>query len=137
MPDTERTEAELLTIFADSQPPGSINPQDVRDFVVSANLGFKYASTATNLLTSGQNVIGVTDTTVARTITISTSDIINTETIGENITIKDESGGAGTFNILIDTEGSETIDGLTDISIEVDFGNITIYSNGTNLFTVA
>lgn len=95
-----------------------------------------YVATATNLLTSGQDVIGVTDTSAARTITISTANITNVAMIGKTITIKDESGGAGTFNILIDTEGSETIDGLTDVSIEVDFGSIILYSNGFNLFIV-
>jgi len=35
MADTERTKAELLAIFADGQPERSINPQDMRDFVVS------------------------------------------------------------------------------------------------------
>jgi len=35
MADIERTKAELLTFFADGQPEGSINPQDMRDFVVS------------------------------------------------------------------------------------------------------
>lgn len=35
MADTVRTTSELLTIFADGQPPGSITPQDVRDLVVT------------------------------------------------------------------------------------------------------
>lgn len=35
MADTQRTLAELLTIFADGQGTGAITPQDMRDFVVS------------------------------------------------------------------------------------------------------
>lgn len=36
MADTVRTEADLLTnVFQDGQPPGSIDPQDMRDLVVS------------------------------------------------------------------------------------------------------
>lgn len=35
MADTQRTEAELLAIFADGQGAGSITPQDIRDLVVS------------------------------------------------------------------------------------------------------
>jgi hypothetical protein len=35
MPDTTRTIAELQTIFADGQAPGSITPQDTRDLIVS------------------------------------------------------------------------------------------------------
>ncbi|MEE9159954.1 MAG: hypothetical protein V3U60_16410 [Gammaproteobacteria bacterium] len=99
-------------------------------------IGTLYVSTAVDLLTAGQNIIGVTDTSVLRTITISTADITNISTIGSTIAIKDESGGAGTNAILIDTEGSETIDGLSDISIDVDFGGVILYSNGSNLFTL-
>jgi len=36
MSDTIRTEAELLAIFGDAQPAGSITAQDVRDFVVTS-----------------------------------------------------------------------------------------------------
>lgn len=35
MADTQRTQAELLTIFADGQGTGAITPQDIRDFIVS------------------------------------------------------------------------------------------------------
>jgi len=38
MAETERTVDELLAIFADGQPEGSISPEDVRDFVVSASV---------------------------------------------------------------------------------------------------
>ena len=36
MSDTIRTEAELLAIFEDAQPAGSITAQDVRDFIVTS-----------------------------------------------------------------------------------------------------
>jgi hypothetical protein len=46
MVDTVRTEAELQTIFADGQAKGSVNQQDMRDFVVSspflANQGWDF-----------------------------------------------------------------------------------------------
>lgn len=38
MADVERTKAELLAIFADGQPVGSINPQGMRDYVVTADI---------------------------------------------------------------------------------------------------
>jgi hypothetical protein len=44
MTDTPRTQAELLSIFADAQPSGSITPQDMRDFVVTTNPGPLYAA---------------------------------------------------------------------------------------------
>ncbi len=98
--------------------------------------GTIYISTATDLLTAGQNLIGVNDTSVDRVITISSADIINTLTIGQIITINDESGGAGTNNILIETQGSETIDTFPFVAISVNFGSVAVYSDGTNLFTL-
>ena len=74
----------------------------------------------------------VTDTTVARTITVSSADILSTD---REFIIKDESGGAGTFNITIATEGAQTIDGVSTVIITVDFGSVSLYSDGTNLFS--
>ncbi len=44
--------------------------------------------------------------------------------------------GATTNNITIDTEGSETIDGASSVSITTNYGSVTLASNGTNLFTI-
>lgn len=38
MADTERTKAELLSLFADGQPQGSVLPQDMRDFVITSDV---------------------------------------------------------------------------------------------------
>lgn len=38
MADTERTKTQLLAIFADGQPEGSIDPQDMRDYVVTTDV---------------------------------------------------------------------------------------------------
>lgn len=59
MPDVERTKAELLTIFADGQPPGSINPQDMRDYVVTADVVNTRFSTG--LITGGEVTINAGD----------------------------------------------------------------------------
>jgi len=76
-------------------------------------------------------IYGVTDTSASRTITISTADM----TDGRNFLIKDESGGAGSNNITIATEGAQTIDGAASVTISVDYGVARLYSNGTNLFS--
>lgn len=55
MADVERTKAELLTIFADGQPSGSINPQDMRDYVVTADIVNTRFSTG--LITGGDVTI--------------------------------------------------------------------------------
>lgn len=75
-------------------------------------------------------VVGVTSTSSARTVTVGTNLVKN----GRVITIKDESGGAGTNNITVATEGSENIDGASTYVMSADYESVTIYSDGTNWF---
>lgn len=56
--------------------------------------------------------------------------------LGRIYMIKDESGSAATNNITIATEGSENIDGATTAVLAEDYGNRTIYSDGSNWFIV-
>jgi len=99
---------------------------------VNGSLAFQYTSTAVSITTSGDTIIGVTDTSVARTITLASADAV----VGRIITIKDESGAAGTNNITIATEGSETIDGAATNAIIANFGAGRYYSNGSNWFGI-
>jgi len=62
-------------------------------------------------------VIGITDTSVD-TITLQTVGISQSRTY----IIKDETGAAGTNNITIATQASETIDGLSTVVISTDYG---------------
>ena len=76
------------------------------------------------------------DTSASRTFTIQTADI-NTGVLQPWIfTIKDESGGANANNISIVTQGGQLIDGATSIAITEDYGSVTLYSNGTNLYSI-
>ncbi len=61
MADTERTEAELLAIFADGQPQGSIDPQDMRDYVKTTDVVNTRFSTG--LITGGEITINGGDNT--------------------------------------------------------------------------
>jgi len=90
------------------------------------------SSTAASVNSAGEALIGVTDTSAARTVTLDTDDVID----GKTIIIKDESGGAATNNITIATEASETIDGASTATISTDYGYIKVYSDGTNWFTI-
>jgi hypothetical protein len=100
---------------------------------VGGAVAFKRIATAVsdNTAAMGEaHIYAVTSTASARTITISTADII----AGRQFVIKDESGAAGTNNITIDTEGSEKIDGVDTVVISTNYGSVNIYSDGTNLF---
>lgn len=53
---------------------------------------------------------------------------------GKIYIIKDESGAAGTNNITIDGDGTETIDGTTTRVINTNYGSMNIISDGTNWY---
>jgi hypothetical protein len=86
---------------------------------------------ATYTCTASDFIIGV-NRAGAVTITIPTLDITKGRRYGWFI--KDESGAAGTNNITIATEGSETIDGAGTLVISANYGGEELYTNGTNLF---
>ena len=88
-------------------------------------------ATAVSSSSADEVIIGVTDTTAPRTITISSADVV----AGRLFIIKDESGGAAANNITIATAGAETIDGAASVTIISNYGAIKLYSNGTDLFT--
>lgn len=108
---------------------GTTSPASLLD-VNGSFAVLRVASGASNVSTDDEVIIGVTDTAAARTVTIQTADIVD----GRMFIIKDESGGAGTNNITVATQGSETIDGQSTIDIIVDYGVLRLYSNGINLF---
>jgi hypothetical protein len=54
---------------------------------------------------------------------------------GRYLVIKDESGAALTNNITI-TPASGTIDGASNIVLNISYGAYTLYSNGTNWFVI-
>jgi hypothetical protein len=54
---------------------------------------------------------------------------------GKKIIIKDESGAAITNNITI-TPATGTIDGASNIILNISYGAYTLYSNGTNWFVI-
>ena len=93
---------------------------------------FKRTATATDYTVQTEDyIIGVTSTAAARTITLPNSGI----SAGHTYVIKDESGAAGTNNInVVVSGGTKTVDGVTSYPINVNYGSITVYYNGTNYF---
>lgn len=104
----------------------------VNDSTFAHAVNFKRTATAASVSSAGETIIGVTSTAAARTITLSTADMV----AGRIMYIKDESGAAGTNNITVDTQGSELIDGAASITISANYGVAKLYSNGTNWFTL-
>lgn len=88
-------------------------------------------SVTTNYTTSDEEVIYVDTSGGAVTVTLASADVAD----GNQITIIDSGGSSGTNNITIDTEGTETIDGSSSITIENDSSARTVSSDGTNWFT--
>lgn len=82
-------------------------------------------------LTETDNILHVTGT-AGCTITIPTVLI----TDGRKITVKDAVGGAAANNIIITTEGSETIDGNATAVIDTNFNSLTLYCYNGNLFII-
>lgn len=94
----------------------------------------KSRTTATDSIqTNGEDIIAITGGTFPKTVTLATADVI----AGKQITVKDEAGTV-TLNrdITIATQGAETIDGAASVVITADYGQITLYSDGSNWFTL-
>lgn len=90
-------------------------------------------STSSNLTVSTpQQIVGCT----AHSITITLGSAMVAD--GEWVIVNDESGGAGGVGqaITVDTEGSETIDGSSSVSIDTNFEGTWFYSDGTNWFSL-
>ena len=97
---------------------------------VAGSVAFQRTAVSADYTTAGDTIIGVTDTSASRTITLASADCVE----GRIIIIKDESGGAGTNNITIATEGTEKIDGADTQVINANYGVIRLYSDGANWF---
>jgi hypothetical protein len=78
--------------------------------------------------TSSERYIFVDTATnsTAFTVTLASADAEK----GRTIEVKDSGGGAGSNNITINTEGTETIDGQSNVTISSNFGAKTLVWNG-------
>ncbi len=85
-----------------------------------------YQTTDTDL------IVEVADTSVGRTVTLASATVAG----GRVVIVKDVSGGAGTNNISVVTEGAETIDGAASVVINTNYGYRVLYSDGANWFVI-
>lgn len=92
-------------------------------------------ATAVSVTFSGrQLIVGVTDTSTTRTITLATR-LMTDDFDARIVIINDEGGAAGSNTLTIATEGSETIDGAATATITSNHGSVRLYSNRSNWFT--
>ena len=75
-------------------------------------------------------IVGVDTTGGARTITLPTAGVES----GRVYMIADEGGNAAIAAITVDTEGAETVNGGASITLAVAYGNVLVWSDGTNWF---
>lgn len=80
-------------------------------------------------MAASDNIIYVNTTAAPRTITLPVP------TNGRLLTIKDSVGNAATNNITINQHSSEKIDGANSATINTNWGEMQLTSNGTDWFT--
>jgi hypothetical protein len=87
------------------------------------------ATAVSTLVTSSDMIIGVTDTSAPRTITMPASPGI----IGQEWQIKDESAGASVNSITVDGNGNNIVGGTSAATYDIttNGGSISLYWNGT------
>ncbi len=73
---------------------------------------------------------------VTRTAAGTCAITIDTDMLSQDsqITIKDAGGGAATYNITVQTEGAETIDGGATAVISGNYDSLTLYNEDSNWF---
>lgn len=101
-------------------------------FMISSGLRYDIHSTssATYTLTTADGRVMILADSSSNAITINLP--VASENSGRIVNIKDKGGNAGTNNITIDPNGSETIDGGATVAISSNYGSMTVLCDGAN-----
>lgn len=145
------TGAELvITSTAQAAIRTQYDGSNYADFAVDSSGDLDISPTGTATITNGQ-VRSVT-TVNAATYDLLVSDYILSVTYtatgavtsltlptaqvvaGRIAIVKDAGGNAGTNNITVDTEGAQTIDGVSTYVINSNYQSASLYCDGTNWF---
>lgn len=102
---------------------------DGSDDVWERLLANRIAAGSSQTVSARSSVVGCTSAGI--TVTLASSMLAD----GAWIDVVDEAGGAAANPITVATEGSETIDGATTLTIDADYGQVRLYSDGSNWFT--
>lgn len=131
-PNANNTNVNVLTLTAGS---GISISQAATTLTISSTDGAMYAYTATAVsyqVLITDRIIGVTSNAAARTITMPNSGMI----AGQYWTIKDEAGTAQSSNNITISGNGANIDGSSTYVININYGSVTIYWNGSNFFVI-
>jgi hypothetical protein len=136
-----------------------VTPSDIRElYSVSGDLYYNNSSGTAVQITSGGSVTAASDgtarkfdrasvnsnTTINAAATVSYYDVDTTSSVtftlpaangvsaGRFYEFKDTTGNAGTNNIIINRAGSDTIDGATSVTLNVNYQSVRLISDGTS-----
>lgn len=126
MAQSPLSQAALLLLFADSQAPGSIVPQDVRDLIVTVvPTGAAVTSGATQAMTTTNLIMNYA---VATTVAVTLPSLIAWQTA----TVKDYSGVCSLGNPWTVSPPSGNIDSAATFVMNQPHQSATFMFDGTN-----
>ena len=88
-------------------------------------------SGATYSVAASDYLVAVSNLGVAPTIGLPRPSLVR---VGKTFNVKDQTGGAGTTTITVVSQGEETIDGATSLSISTNYASYSFYTDGANWF---
>ena len=105
------------------------------DIIIADANGGNYVSTLGDYTVEMDDaIVGVSNTDIVRVITLTDTAIAGP---GKVITVKDESFGASTNNVVVQGTAGQLLDGGANIPITVDGGHLTVYTDGVNWFNIS
>ena len=105
-------------------------------FTVNSGFVVNRTETSGNLtLTPAQHIIGVDSLNATGNITLQLPNASSLSN-GQMYIIKDEGGGAETYNIIVSCSAGQTIDGSPSVVIESPYAAVNIYCNGLDKYFV-
>lgn len=112
---------------------GSGNTSAVNFTMSAGQIIARATSAGSPTVNNVQYLMGITDTSAPRTVTLPTGASVVTNQV---FIIKDESGGANVNNITVTAGGAINIDGATTHVISTAYGYVKVYWNGSKYFKI-
>jgi len=109
---------------------------DIINKVTSINTGVSFNRISTSIdynVKKSNYIIGVDSTSNPVTITLPDASTLSS---GHTFVVKDEGGAVSSNAITISASGSQQIDSVNSIVLEVPYSSIQLYCNGTSKFFV-